>query len=749
MIPRLRRWYCETLSPVFGYSIAVLLAAAPQVARIPLHPATLMPFIAYVPFVVVSAALGGLGPGMLTTGICLLESLYFATEPLGSFKMGDPRLWGGLGALAGTGLVASTLFESLKRAWRSNAAAAAVEARLARELETRQRMLESIVQNSPAAIAVLRGPEFTFVMANPAHEALVPGEPLVGRTVASAWKTGAPRVIPILTAVRDAQTAYHATGVALPVDRGQTLPVEERYFDLSCVPLAGPGGEAGAEVLVVASDTTEHKRADAVLRAAYSQLTAIHANVPVALLVIDEQLQVQEANGLATQFAGRESCAMSGLPAGGALGCLDALADPRGCGHQPSCDRCELRLAIFDTLTSGTRREGIEAWLPMWARGQRQRRCLLVSTIAMKFDGATKVLVCAQDITERKQAEGELARQRDELQRQAELIYFSRDAIITADANRVIRGWNRGAEEMYGWTEAETVGNVMHLFLRTSSVVSPAQIDECLAREERWEGELEHSRRDGQRILVDSRQVLLRDAAGTDVRIMEIDRDITQRRRAEDALKRSVRQLESALAEKTVLLKEIHHRVKNNLAVTASLLSMTADGSGPETKLALEESQQRVHSIALVHEYLYDNDRLDHINFGEYARDLVQGVYSAFGGEHKRIGLDLELDPIELGIERAVPCALILNELVSNAFKYAFADGRTGRVLVSFRQPEPGCCELAVEDDGVGLPDGALGGQSKSLGLRIVGILTNQLDGSVEQKARSGTRIVLRFPAAA
>jgi two-component sensor histidine kinase len=230
---------------------------------------------------------------------------------------------------------------------------------------------------------------------------------------------------------------------------------------------------------------------------------------------------------------------------------------------------------------------------------------------------------------------------------------------------------------------------------------------------------------------------------------MEIDRDITQRRRAEDALKRSVRQLESALAEKTVLLKEIHHRVKNNLAVTASLLSMTADGSGPEARLALEESQQRVHSIALVHEYLYDNDRLDHINFGDYARDLAQYVYSAFGGQHKRIGLDLELDPIELGIERAVPCALILNELLSNAFKYAFAGGRTGRILVSFRQPEPGCCELTVEDDGVGLLDGALSGQSKSLGLRIVRILTNQLDGSVEQNARSGTRIVLRFPAAA
>jgi two-component sensor histidine kinase len=130
-------------------------------------------------------------------------------------------------------------------------------------------------------------------------------------------------------------------------------------------------------------------------------------------------------------------------------------------------------------------------------------------------------------------------------------------------------------------------------------------------------------------------------------------------------------------------------------------------------------------------------------------RELAQGVHSASAGEGQGIRLELDLDPVELGIEQGVPCALILNELLSNAFKYAFAGGRTGRILVSLRQHEPGSCELAVEDDGVGLPEGALGGQSKSLGLRIVGILTNQLEGSVEQQPCTGTRIVLRFPAAA
>jgi two-component sensor histidine kinase len=223
-----------------------------------------------------------------------------------------------------------------------------------------------------------------------------------------------------------------------------------------------------------------------------------------------------------------------------------------------------------------------------------------------------------------------------------------------------------------------------------------------------------------------------------------------ERRRAEEALRETVDRLQSALDEKTVLLKEVHHRVKNNLAVVSSLLALKADATRDrKARLALEESQQRVQSIALVHEHLYGTDNLGRINFAEYARELVQAVRSTFTAGDRFIGLDFALEPIELSIEQAVPCALILNELLSNAFKYAFADGNAGRIRISFRQPEAGHCELAVEDDGVGLPPGRLAGQNKSLGLRIVRILANQLNGSLEQKERPGTRIVLRFPAAA
>jgi len=240
---------------------------------------------------------------------------------------------------------------------------------------------------------------------------------------------------------------------------------------------------------------------------------------------------------------------------------------------------------------------------------------------------------------------------------------------------------------------------------------------------------------------------VVRDAEGVSV-CHAVVSDITQRRRAADTLRDTVRELKSALTEKTVLLQEVHHRVKNNLAVMSSLLGMKADAAGnSDVRTALEESQQRVHSIALIHELLYGNEHLDRIDFAEYARELVEGLYKPKAGEPGRISIEMDLDPIEIDIERAVPCALILNELLSNAFKYAFPDGRDGKIIVRFRESRPGSLDLAVEDNGIGLPAGRLVAQdTRSLGLRIVGILTKQLDGSIEQEAFPGTRIVLRFP---
>ena len=214
--------------------------------------------------------------------------------------------------------------------------------------------------------------------------------------------------------------------------------------------------------------------------------------------------------------------------------------------------------------------------------------------------------------------------------------------------------------------------------------------------------------------------------------------------------KRTQRALESALAEKTILLKEIHHRVKNNLAVVSSLLSMKADAvTNVKAKQALQESQQRIYSMALIHEQLYGNDRLDRINFADYATELVRRLHSAVAAEPGHIAIEMAVEPIELSIGQAVPCGLILNELLTNAFKYAFRGRDRGRIAISFRESGPAILELAVEDDGVGIPvDRSSAGRGNSLGLLIVEVLTRQLDGTVEYESCSGTRVVLRFPAA-
>lgn len=149
--------------------------------------------------------------------------------------------------------------------------------------------------------------------------------------------------------------------------------------------------------------------------------------------------------------------------------------------------------------------------------------------------------------------------------------------------------------------------------------------------------------------------------------------DITERKDAEESRQRTFQALETAAREKTVLLQEIHHRVKNNLAVIASLLNMTAQTTASEeARSALVDSYERVHAIALVHQHLYGSTHLDRIDFSDYAQELAQGVYSTLAGEPGRVNLMMDLDPIEIGIDRAVPCGLILNELVTNAFKYAF-----------------------------------------------------------------------------
>jgi len=227
--------------------------------------------------------------------------------------------------------------------------------------------------------------------------------------------------------------------------------------------------------------------------------------------------------------------------------------------------------------------------------------------------------------------------------------------------------------------------------------------------------------------------------------------DISARRQLEQERENLVVMLKEALAEKTVLLKEIHHRVKNNMAVISGLLGMQADTmQDGQAAVALAESQQRVESMALIHEFLYSTDHLDRVRFSRYIKQLAHGICSTYALEPELISVVIEAEEIDVGIHRAIPCGLILNELFSNALKYAFPGGRKGTIRVRFARLESGNLTLSVADDGVGMPVDFDWENAQSLGLRVIRILARQIDGQlILDRSVAGTRFELQFPSLA
>lgn len=219
-----------------------------------------------------------------------------------------------------------------------------------------------------------------------------------------------------------------------------------------------------------------------------------------------------------------------------------------------------------------------------------------------------------------------------------------------------------------------------------------------------------------------------------------VAQDITARKAAEETLAAS-------LKEKEMLLKEIHHRVKNNMQVVCSLLNLQCERlTSAEAIQALRDSQNRVKSMALIHEKLYRSASLSSIDFGEYLRTLVDSLARSYA-TNSQVLFDLAVQNVSLGVDSAIPCGLIVNELVSNALKHAFPDNRPGVVTISFAR-ENGYYALGVADDGVGFPPGVDFRDAPSLGLQLVTTLVGQLDGEIDFGSSGlGSRFLIRFPA--
>lgn len=215
--------------------------------------------------------------------------------------------------------------------------------------------------------------------------------------------------------------------------------------------------------------------------------------------------------------------------------------------------------------------------------------------------------------------------------------------------------------------------------------------------------------------------------------------DITERKRVEEALRVS-------LAEKTVLLQEIHHRVKNNMQIVNSLIDIQSDSiNDVQVRSYFRECQNRISSLALVHEQLYQSRDFASVDFAEYISNLATRLFTSFVENPERVTLKIDTESISLNIDQSIPCGLIVNELMSNSLKYAFPDNRKGEIIIRLNTGPEGWITLAVADNGVGLPADVDFRNTQSMGLQIVCMLVKQLKGELELRDCAGAAFVVRF----
>ncbi|QHE77700.1 sensor histidine kinase [Hydrogenophaga sp. PBL-H3] len=221
--------------------------------------------------------------------------------------------------------------------------------------------------------------------------------------------------------------------------------------------------------------------------------------------------------------------------------------------------------------------------------------------------------------------------------------------------------------------------------------------------------------------------------------ILSVILDLSERKLSE-------KRIQDALQQKELLLKEVHHRVKNNLQVVHSLLDLQAlKISDSDMVDLLRDSQNRIRSMSLIHQTLYQSQDFAHVDFQRFLGELLPRLTESYGARSRQVRIDIRSTDVKLPINDAIPCGLIVNELVSNALKHGFPEDRRGTVLVEIGQDADQVVELAISDDGQGIPHDMDLGKSESLGLQLVNLLTRQLHGQLEVRRSDPTRFTLRF----
>ena len=498
-----------------------------------------------------------------------------------------------------------------------------------------------------------------------------------------------------------------ALAVGEPINIEYSLPIndEKKWFNATISPMREDA------VVFVARDITAHKRAEDRLREANQTFEALVKASPEAIVIVDLKGIVTMWNPAATRIFG--------WTAEEAIGEFHPIIPDDKRDEFYKIQQSVLEGKVFTAYETRRRKKGN---LPIDVS-------LSVAALRDAEGQVSGVMAVITDITERKRAD-------DERRKQLAAIEASMDGIALLDNNGEFIYLNQAHAEIYGYEKREElIGKSWQILYEPEEVQRIIrEAEPFFTKNGQWRGESTGLRRDGSRFP----QEISLNSLGADGRLC-IVRDITERKHAEEHIRNSLR-------EKEVLLQEVHHRVKNNLQVISSLLNLQSKYVEDEKALELfKESENRVRSMSLIHEKLYQSKHLSRVNFDEYINALISDLIVTYGVNLKKISVKVNVENVFLSIGKAIPCGLIINELISNSLKYAFPDARRGEIAVELRS----CGEhnlLIVRDDGVGLPPGTNPAESETLGLKLVNGLTRQLAGQITLDDSNGTKFEILFP---
>jgi len=474
----------------------------------------------------------------------------------------------------------------------------------------------------------------------------------------------------------------------------------------------------GTMVLASIVDITERKRLE-------SHFQQVVESAPNGIIMINREGRIALVNAQAEHLFGASRSKLIGQP-------VEALLPERYRANHPSS-----RAGFF--ATPKARAMGIGR--DLYARKlDGSEFPVEIGLSPIETAEGTMVLASIVDITERKRAEQALRESEEGFRL---LVDGVKDyAIFMLDTDGRVMSWNKGAEGIKGYRAEEVLGCPLAIFFTQEERQAGVPEEHLrIARETgRYEDEVVRVRKDGSQFWASVVLTALRDGEGNLQGYAKVTRDITGRRLNQESMAR-------ALEEKTTLLNEVHHRVKNNLQVISSLFSLQAmHTQDAGAKQVLAESQGRVRAMALIHQLLYESHDFSRIHLGDYLARLGQLLVTLHSARANRITLRVEASggPVCLDLHRAIPCGLLVTELVTNAFKHAFPAGG-GEVHITLARLGAEEAMLAVADTGVGLPAGFQLGRTSTLGLRLVQRLAEQVKGRLVMGDGPGTAFFLYF----